>query len=287
MPHNMTVAHSKKLARKKPERIEMKRLEGKVAIITGGGGGIGSAVARRFVSEGCKVAIADLFEDSAKRAAEPLGESAIAIQFDAQDADSVKAMVERTVSHFGRLDILHNNAAMTDPKRQPLDSTAVDIPLDVWKDTIEVNLGGYMLGCRYAIPHMIAGGGGSIINTASNSGTAGDLARIAYGTSKGGVIALTKYVATQHGRQNIRCNSISPGVVLTEALDKTVPGLKEIIKRHILTPEFGVPDDIAALVAFLASDESRYITGENISISGGGLIHQPHYADLMEFMAQA
>lgn len=263
----------------------MKRLEGKVAIVTGGGGGIGSAVARRFVDEGAMVAIADIFEHSARAAAEPLGDKAIAVQFDAANADSVKAMVERTVAQFGRLDILHNNAAMTDPAKHPLDTTAVDIPLEIWKEIIDVNLTGYMLGCKYAIPHMIAGGGGSIINTASNSGSAGDLARIAYGSSKGAIIALTKYVATQHGKQNIRCNSVAPGVVLTEALEKTVPGLKEIIKRHILTPEFGTPEDIAALVAFLASDESRYITGENISISGGGLVHQPHMADLADFMA--
>jgi NAD(P)-dependent dehydrogenase (short-subunit alcohol dehydrogenase family) len=265
----------------------MKRLEGKVAIVTGGGGGIGSAVARRLVSEGAKVAIADLFMDSAERAAEALGDAALPVRFDAADPESVKAMVEATVARFGRLDILHNNAAMTDPAKAPQDTTAVDIPLEIWREILDVNLTGYMLGCKYAIPHMIAGGGGSIVNTASNSGTAGDLARIAYGSSKGAIITLTRYVATQHGKQNIRCNSIAPGVVLTEALDKTVPGLKEIIKRHILTPEFGTPDDIAALVAFLGSDESRYITGENISISGGGLIHQPHYADLAAFMEQA
>ncbi|WP_380879634.1 putative short-chain type dehydrogenase/reductase y4lA [Sphingomonas sp. DBB INV C78] len=265
----------------------MKRLEGKVAIVTGGGGGIGSAVARRLADEGAKVAVADIFEDSARRAAEPLGGNGLALAFDASDAASVKAMVEATVTHFGRLDILHNNAAMTDPVKSPQDTTAVDIPLEIWREILDVNLTGYLLGCKYAIPHMVAGGGGSIINTASNSGSAGDLARIAYGSSKGAIIALTKYVATQHGRQNIRCNSVAPGVVLTEALEKTVPGLKEIIKRHILTPEFGTPDDIAALVAFLASDESRYITGENISISGGGLVHQPHYADLMAFMEQA
>jgi NAD(P)-dependent dehydrogenase (short-subunit alcohol dehydrogenase family) len=265
----------------------MGRLQNKIAIVTGGGGGIGSAVARRMVSEGAKVAIADIFLDSAKAAADPLGDAAIAIQFDAVDATSIEAMVEKTVSHFGRLDILHNNAAMTDPAKHPLDTDAVTIPIDIWDEIIDVNLRGYMLGCKYAIPHMIKGGGGSIINTASNSGTAGDLARIAYGASKGAIITMTKYVATQHGHQNIRCNSVAPGVVLTEALSKTVPGLADIIKRHILTPEFGVPDDIAALVAFLASDESRYITGENISISGGGLSHQPHYADLMDFMAKA
>lgn len=265
----------------------MSRLAGKVAIVTGGGGGIGSAVARRLVSEGARVAVADIFEESAKRVADSLGDAAIAVAFDAASADSVKALVDRTVSHFGKLDILHNNAAMTDPVKSAQDTTAIDIPMAIWQEILDVNLTGYLLGCRYAIPHMIANGGGSIVNTASNSGTAGDLARIAYGSTKGAIITLTRYVATQHGTQNIRCNSIAPGVVLTEALDKTVPGLKDIIKRHILTPEFGTPEDIAALVAFLASDESRYITGENISISGGGLIHQPHYADLKAFMEAA
>lgn len=262
----------------------MTRLVDRVGIVTGGGGGIGTAVARRLVAEGARVVIADLFEAAAVRAAEPLGDKALPVQFDAADPQSVKAMVDRTVDHFGRLDILHNNAAMTDPDKSPQDTTAVDIPIGIWREILDVNLTGYLLGCKYAIPHMVTGGGGSIINTASNSGSAGDLARIAYGSSKAAIIGLTKYVATQHGRENIRCNSIAPGVVLTEALEKTVPGLKEIIHRHILTPEFGTPDDIAALVAFLASDEARYITGENISISGGGLVHQPHYADLLAFM---
>ncbi|WP_239806700.1 SDR family NAD(P)-dependent oxidoreductase [Croceicoccus hydrothermalis] len=264
----------------------MRRLEGKIAIVTGGGGGIGSAVARRIVSEGGKVAIADVFEDSAKAAADPLGDAALAVQFDAADPASIEAMVQATVDHFGGLDILHNNAAMTDPAKHPLDTTPVDIPIEIWDEIIDINLRGYLLGCKYAIPHMIARGGGSIINTASNSGVAGDLARVAYGASKGGIITLSKYVATQYGKQNIRCNSVSPGVVLTAALEATVPGLKEVIQRHILTPEFGTPDDIAALVAFLASEESRYITGENISISGGGLSHQPHYADLLAMMEQ-
>ena len=262
----------------------MKRLGGKVAIVTGGGGGIGSAVARRMVSEGARVVIADLFEDSARRAAEPLGDAALAVQFDAADPESVRALVDRAVDHFGRLDILHNNAAMTDPVKSAQDTTAPDIPIGIWREILDVNLTGYLLGCKYAIPRMIETGGGAIVNTASNSGSAGDLARIAYGSSKAAIIGLTRYIATQHGRQNIRCNSIAPGVVLTEALEKTVPGLKEMIHRHILTPEFGTPDDIAALVTFLASDEERYITGENISISGGGLVHQPHYADLLAFM---
>jgi NAD(P)-dependent dehydrogenase (short-subunit alcohol dehydrogenase family) len=194
-------------------------------------------------------------------------------------------MIERTVSRFGRLDILHNNAAMTDPDLQGQDTTAVDIPLDIWNLTMTTNVTGYLLGCKYAIPHMIAAGGGSIINTASGSGHAGDLARVAYGSSKGAILTLTKYVATQYGRQNIRCNAIAPGVIMTPALEATVPGLKEIIARHLLTTRFGRPDDIAALVAFLASDESGYITGATIDIDGGGLAHQPHYADLAAAMA--
>jgi len=264
----------------------MRRLEGKIAIVTGGGGGIGSAVARRIVSEGVKPSNAHVHEDGAMAAAHPLAVSPLAVQFDAADPASIEAMVQATVDHFGGLDILHNNAAMTDPAKHPLDTTPVDIPIEIWDEIIDINLRGYLLGCKYAIPHMIARGGGSIINTASNSGVAGDLARVAYGASKGGIITLSKYVATQYGKQNIRCNSVSPGVVLTAALEATVPGLKEVIQRHILTPEFGTPDDIAALVAFLASEESRYITGENISISGGGLSHQPHYADLLAMMEQ-
>ena len=177
--------------------MAVNRLDGKIAIVTGGGGGIGSAVARRFVAEGAKVAIADLFEDSARAASEPLGDAALAVQFDAADPASIEAMISATVAHFGGLDILHNNAAMTDPAKHPLDSTAVDIPIEIWDEIMDINLRGYMLGCKYAIPHMIARGGGSIINTASNSGTAGDLARIAYGTSKGGIITLSKYIATQ------------------------------------------------------------------------------------------
>ena len=165
----------------------MERLQGKVAIVTGGGGGIGSAVVRRFVSEGAKVAVADVFADSAKAVAEPLGDAAIAVQFDASDPASVEAMVEKTVAHFGRLDILHNNAAMTDPVKAQQDTDAVTIPLEIWDEIIDVNLRGYLLGCKYAIPHMITGGGGSIINTASVAGLGGGGGPQAYSAAKAAV----------------------------------------------------------------------------------------------------
>jgi NAD(P)-dependent dehydrogenase (short-subunit alcohol dehydrogenase family) len=259
----------------------MVRLEGRVAIVTSGGGGIGSAVTRRLVAEGAAVTVADVNLDTARAAAAPHGDKAIAIQFDATDPNSVRQMVDLTVKHFGRIDILHNNAGFAKID----DTNAIDISMQTWNATMTLNVTGFMLGCKYALPHMIAAGAGSIINTASGSGVAGDLARIAYGSSKGAIIAFTKYIATQHGHQGIRCNAIAPGLILTEALDQSAPGIKDLLQRHLLTRRFGTPDDVAALVAFLAADESGYITGESIGINGGTLAHQAHYADMAAMMA--
>lgn len=260
----------------------MQRLQGKVALITGGAGGIGTATARRIVQEGGKVAIADIDQARAEAVADEFGDAGFAITFDAGDAGSIEAMVESTVAHFGRLDVLHNNAAITDPEIQKHDRTAPEIPLEVWNATLNVNLTGYLVACKYAIPHMVKTGGGSIINTASGSGIFGDLVRIGYGTSKAGIIAMTKYIATQHGRQGIRCNAIAPGLIVTPALERTAADIKAVQLRHTVINRLGVPEDIAALVAYLASDESGYITGECIAINGGSNMHQPHFADFAE-----
>lgn len=262
----------------------MNRLEGKVAIITGGAGGIGSASAARFIQEGAKVVIADLFEDRAREVAGRLGPSALALYYDAGDNESIKAAIDETVSQFGRLDILFNNAAVTDIAVQAQDTTPTEIPLDVWDQTMSINVRGVMVGCRFAIPHMLKTGGGSIINTASDSGLAGDIARLAYGTSKGAVITMTKYVAVQYGRQGIRCNAIAPGVIMTDQMKK-LPVLANTIFRHVVTPRLGIPDDIAALAAFLAADESAYITGQTICCDGGHLAHQPQIADMIDLEA--
>jgi NAD(P)-dependent dehydrogenase (short-subunit alcohol dehydrogenase family) len=258
----------------------MDRLKGKVAIITGGAGGIGSASAARFVQEGAKVVIADIAEDRAHTVAKSLGPDAIGMFYDAGDEASIETAIAQTVKRFGRLDILFNNAAVTDHAIHLKDTTATDIPLAVWDQTMSVNVRGILVGCRFAIPHMIAVGGGSIINTASDSGLAGDNVRIAYGTSKGAVITLTKYIAVQHGMQGIRCNAIAPGVILTEQM-KGFPALVETIQRQIVTPRLGEPRDIAALAAFLAADESAYITAQTICCDGGHLSHQPQMADMI------
>jgi NAD(P)-dependent dehydrogenase (short-subunit alcohol dehydrogenase family) len=265
----------------------MNRLAGKIAIVTGGAGAIGAATVKRLVEEGAQVVVADIDAAAAQAVADRIGPKTSAMYFDAADETSIEALVTRTVSRYGRLDILHNNAANMEAECHSRDTTAPDIPFEVWDKVIRVNLRGYLAGCKYALPHMIAGGGGSIINTASDSGVVGDIRGIAYGVSKAGVIALTKFVAVQHGRQNIRCNAISPGLVVTPGAYALVPDLIDIIANHVLTPRLGVPEDIAALVAFLASDESGYITGQNYQCDGGVLAHQPQIVDVQALMAQA
>ena len=262
----------------------MRRLEDKVAIVTGGAGGIGSATARRLASEGACVVVADINLPQASEVADSIGAQTLALAYDAADVASIKDLVEATVRHFGRLDILHNNAAITSAQVQAQDTTVVDIPFEIWDRTLQVNLKSYMAGCKYALPHMLAGGGGAIINTASGSGSHGDLARVAYGTSKAAIINLTRYVATQHGRDGIRCNAISPGLILTAASEKAVPELLRMISEHVSTPRLGRPEDVAALVAFLASEDAGYINGENITCDGGMCAHQPHVADLRKYM---
>lgn len=256
----------------------MERLKGKVAIITGAAGYLGSASAALFVAEGAKVVVADILEDRARATAEKIGPDAVGLYCNAEDHASIEAVVSETVRRFGRLDIMFNNAAITDQSIHAVDTTATEIPFDVWDRVMAVNVRGVLAGCRYAIPHMIAGGGGSIINTASGSGLMGDNMRIAYGTSKGAVIAMTRYIATQHGRQGIRCNAIAPGLVPHLSMADFV----EKISRHVLTPRLGVPHDIAALAAFLASDDSGYITGQTISCDGGLMAHAPQWADMIE-----
>jgi NAD(P)-dependent dehydrogenase (short-subunit alcohol dehydrogenase family) len=265
----------------------MRRLEGKIAIITGGAGGIGSATARRFTDEGAKVMVADINGAAADKVAKEIGGETSATAFDAADAASIEAMVALAVSRYGRLDILHNNAALTAPEIGRQDTTAPDIPLEIWDAIIQVNLRGYLVGCKFAIPAMLKNGGGAIINTASGSGMAGDLSRIAYGTTKAGAIAITRYVATQHGRQGIRCNAIAPGLILTEASKAGVPELIDIISNHVLTPRLGRPEDVAAVAAFLASEDAGFINGETITCNGGSLRHQPHTHDLNQLLSQA
>ena len=202
------------------------------------------------------------------------GGQAVAFTADLADESGAAAVVAATLSRFGRLDILHNNAALTEHAALSLDTTVTDLDLDVWERSMAVNLRSQMLMCRHGIPAMLEGGGGSIINMSSGAAFKGDRTRTAYGVSKAGVNALTMYVATSHGKKGIRVNTIVPGLIITDAVkahltEKMIEGLG----RMTLTPYVGSPEDVADLVVFLASDESRYITGQMIVIDGGMSAH--------------
>jgi NAD(P)-dependent dehydrogenase (short-subunit alcohol dehydrogenase family) len=259
-------------------------LAGRVAIVTGAASGIGRASALALAREGAAVLVADLDAAGAARVAAEIvaaGGRGTAQRTDVSDPASVAAMVEAAVGELGGLHVLHNNAAASDPATIGADGEVADLDLAVWERTLAVNLRGPMLGCKCAIPRMLERGGGSIVNTSSASGLVGDLARAAYGVSKAGLDALTRYVATQYGKRGIRCNSIAPGVIATPALEANVPREElAIYERSHLTPRLGCPEDVAAAVVFLASDAAAFITGQTLCVDGGLLAHHPTVAEL-------
>ena len=266
-------------------------LEGRVAIVTGGASGIGRATCEALCLAGASVVVSDLNADGAQQVAEGLrsgGGEAIGVETDVGDENSIAAMVDAAVSRFGRLDILHNNAADSDPALMGRDLTVTEMDVTVWDRTMRVNLRGPMLGCKHAIPHMVAGGGGAIVNTSSASGLTGDASRSAYAASKAGLRSLTESVAAQYGKQGVRSNAIAPGVISTPALAANVPADQiEVYAENTLTTRLGRPEDIAAAVVFLASDAAAFITGQVISVDGGLLAHHPTMAELQKRIGSA
>jgi NAD(P)-dependent dehydrogenase (short-subunit alcohol dehydrogenase family) len=263
-------------------------LQDKVAIVTGGGAGIGEATSMLFAQLGAAVTVADINAGDAERVAANIVEAggrAIAIEVDVAEEAQVKAMIDRTVEEFGKLDVLFNNAAALNLIPSDPDVTAQDI--EIWRKTMDVNLTGPMLGCKHAIPHMLANGGGSIINTGSHCGTRGELNMTAYGASKAGVIQLTRSVAAQFGKQGIRCNTLSPGLTMTPKALKVMPDdVKAIYERTNMLAYLGRPIDQAAMAAFLASDASAYVTGQQFTVDGGQANAMPIVAHFREWAQQ-
>lgn len=256
---------------------EEERFEGKVAIVTGGAGGIGCAVALALAGDGARVAVADIDGPGAERVAEEIraaGGEGAAVRVDLADEADVIAMVGATVDRFGGIDILDNNAALTAADVLARDTTVADMDIEVWDQMMSVNLRSQMLTCKHAIPHMIERGGGAIVNMSSGAALNGDLTRTAYSVSKAGIATFTKYVATQFGPQGIRANTIVPGLILTDPVRAQLPpAMLEAYARSLLTSCVGEPSDIADLVSFLVSEQSRYITGQSICIDGGMSAH--------------
>ncbi|HEX4239808.1 MAG TPA: SDR family oxidoreductase [Steroidobacteraceae bacterium] len=267
----------------------MRALENKVAIVTGAGGGIGSATAAVLAARGAKVALADIRLEAAEHVAAAIaarGGTALALAVDLCSEDSVAALVRAVIQRFGRVDILHNNAADLSPEVAGRDRDVESMDTAIWDRTFAVNLRGTMLCCKHVLPHMVAGGGGSIVNTASNLGMQGNLGQAAYAASKAAVIQLTRSIATSHGRHGIRCNTVSPGLVMTPAArDHLPPRLHEIVASETLTPYLGAPEDIAHAVAFLASEEARYLTAHNLVVDGGTAAHVPGFAEFRRMMS--
>ena len=213
---------------------------------------------------------------------EGLGSNGIAIGADVTNVDESQASVETAVSTFGRLDVLVNNASdIAEIIMQDLDVVSTD--LDLWDHSYEVNLRAPAAACKFAIPHMIESGSGSIINISSVNALAGDLVRCAYSATKAGLIMLSKSVATQFGHQGIRCNAICPGLVLSPPAfaEANEPFLK-IVDDSILTPCRGKPADLAKLIVFLASDQAAYVTGQTIAADGGLMSHMPYHAQVRQ-----
>lgn len=266
----------------------MGRVQGKVALVTGGASGIGLSAATLLAKEGAKVVIADFNVEGAKQAADEInmqGGEAVGIFLNAGEEQSIKNAVAFTVEQFGTITVLYNNVGLTNLQK---DLDVVNIDLEEWDRLMNVNAKSVLIGSRYAIPHMQKAGGGSIINTASMAGFVSDAVRSAYGASKATVVNLTMYIATQYGNDKIRCNAIAPRLILTPAAKRNMPEeVLDIFGKFNALPYHGEADDIGHTVVFLASDESKFITGQTIQVEGGHYIGNPSIADFQAYMAQA
>ena len=245
----------------------MNRLEGRVALVTGGASGIGLASAQRMASEGATVVVVDMNTDAGTAAATDLG--GLFVAADVTSAQDNERMYATAFDTYGRVDIAFHNAGISPPE----DDSILVTGLDAWRRVQEVNLTSVFLGCKAAIPYMQRAGKGSIINTASFVATmAAATSQISYTASKGGVLAMSRELGVQFAREGIRVNALSPGPVNTPLLQELFAKDPERAARrlvHIPFGRFAEPAEIAAAVAFLASDDSSFITAANFLVDGG------------------
>lgn len=245
------------------------RLAGKAAIITGGGSGIGKAIATGFVREGARVVICGRDAGKLERAAREIGASCLAVTADVSDQGTPEKLVTQTLERFGRIDTLVNNAGVLLP------GTAESLTEAQWDQTYNINVRAVWQLSRAVLPHMRSAGGGSIINIASVLSSLGARNRVAYAASKGAVLAMTRAMALDHATEQIRVNCICPGIVETDmvaAFNLDENARQQRIAAHPMG-RFGQPEDMAGLAAFLASDEAAWITGASFPADGGYSAH--------------
>jgi NAD(P)-dependent dehydrogenase (short-subunit alcohol dehydrogenase family) len=247
------------------------RLDGKVALITGAGNGMGRCAADLFAGEGARVVVADFDEElgtGAVAAIEAAGGEAAFARVDVSNGDDVEAMVRFAMERFGALHVLYNNAGIFPAD----DGGAIETPEPTWERVMDVNLKGVWLGCKHGIPAMLASGGGSIVNVASFVALMGAAtAQIAYTASKGGVLSMTREIAVEYARQGIRANSLCPGPIATPMLEELMsdPARRQRRLVHIPMGRLGRAEELAKAALFLASDESSFMTGAQLVVDGG------------------
>lgn len=249
------------------------RLDGKVAVITGGGSGIGAATARAFTREGARVVIADIDEKAGDAVAREIRDAGGTIDFrlaDAADPADLEQLIAFATSTHGRLDVLHNNHVSFEPGR------IGDLTLDGFRRSLDVGLTSYWYATKLALVPMLAQGRGSIVNTASVSGLAGDYGLGAYNVLKAGVVNLSRVTGIEYARRGIRCNAVCPGPIATPPIDRLHDASPEIwsdIRDAIPMGRYGRAEEIADVVLFLASDEAAFVTGTHIVADGGLFAH--------------
>ena len=259
-----------------------RRLQGRVAMVTGSASGIGRATVLRLAAEGASVAVVDIDGPGAGNVVaevEDAGGLAVAVVADVRTEAAVAEAVTTTTARFGRLDILHNNAAILALDVFGRDTDLVALDADVWDTTLEVNLRGVMFGCKHALPVMLEQGGGAIVNTSSASALAGETVRPAYSSSKAAIIALTRSVATMYGRRGIRCNSVVPGVIVSaENRSRLSPECSTSGRATASSPGSACPTTSPPSSPFSPATTPRYVTGQAIVVDGGMSAHQPTFA---------
>jgi meso-butanediol dehydrogenase/(S,S)-butanediol dehydrogenase/diacetyl reductase len=252
------------------------RFTGKTVVVTGGASGIGLASARRLHAEGANVVIGDIADQLSPETADAFGgERLLYRRTNVAVWEEVRALVEAAAESFGRLDVMYNNAGIGRLAATP------DLAVEDWRQVIDVSLSGVFYGCKAAIPLMRAQGGGVIVNMASASGLAADYSFAAYNAAKGGVVNYTRSVAIDHAREGIRANAVCPGPIETAPKKNIdpIPGARAAWEDCVPMGRFGSADEVASVVAFLASDDASYVTGATLVVDGGLLAHtgQPNF----------